>query len=368
MNRTIIPDDISRNKREDGTLEIYVKNQLAATVTDGTDTYDFASEVLEDMGYIIKEDYYERRATTEVEDKYTFSNSTQISAQTGLIGHLRADMDTDGNSFFSTWFGWNDRLKTQEFKDEFDKVLDSLREEGDILHNRKALAGYCYSNPQARMKTDMEYYGVRVDTDKYSYLFRLCPNKGEYNLYCYCYVKEWLNKHIKTAEKGIRFITPNYKEKFRIPDGDKVRITLNDGSYFDEVCRYIDDYHVEVGRNLYHICEFAERMEQNGNTVIPIRSNLPERCFSVLAETGEMIIIQKGESGYYHSDLNCNDATVSRVVAAENNKRLGVSKIQEECMVAGSMFGWDVPGADPKNNDATGRFCPSKPKDRGDAR
>ena len=368
MNRTIIPDDISRNKREDGTLEIYVKNQLAATVTDGTDTYDFASEVLEDMGYIIKEDYYERRATTEVEDKYTFSNSTQISAQTGLIGHLRADMDTDGNSFFSTWFGWNDRLKTQEFKDEFDKVLDSLREKGDILNNRKALAGYCYSNPQARMKTDMEYYGVRVDTDKYSYLFRLCPNKGEYNIYCYCYVKEWLNKHIKTAEKGIRFITPNYKEKFRIPDGDKVRITLNDGSYFDEVCRYIDDYHVEVGRNLYHICEFAERMEQNGNTVIPIRSNLPERCFSVLAETGEMIIIQKGESGYYHSDLNCNDATVSRVVAAENNKRLGVSKIQEECMVAGSMFGWDVPGADPKNYDATGRFCPSKPKDRGDAR
>ena len=112
----------------------------------------------------------------------------------------------------------------------------------------------------------------------------------------------------------------------------------------------------------------SERMEVNGNNVIPLRSSLPDHCFSVLAETGEMIIIKKGESGYYHSDLNCNDATVSRVVAAENNKRLGVSKIQEECMVAGSMFGWDVPGADSKNYDATGRFCPSKPKDRGDAR
>ncbi len=311
---------------------------------------------------------YEKRSMIETEDMYAFSQSSQISAQTGLIGYLRADMDTDGNGFFSTWNGWNDRLKTQEFKDEFDAVINSLREEGDILYNRKALAGYCYSNPQARMSTDMEYYGVRVDTTKYSYMMRLCPEKGEYNLYCYCYYKSWLDSHMKMAEKGIRFITPHYEEKFRIPDGDKVRITLNDGSYFDEVCRYIDDYHVEIGSSLYHICEFAERMEENGNKVIPLRSSLPERCFTVHPETGEMIIIKKGESGHYNTDLNCNDAAVSRVVAAENNKKLGVTKTQEKCMVAGSMFGWDVPGADPKSYDADGKFTPNKMKDRGDAR
>ena len=43
------------------------------------------------------------RALTEKEDKYTFSNSMQISMQCGLIGHLRADMDSDGNGFFSSW-------------------------------------------------------------------------------------------------------------------------------------------------------------------------------------------------------------------------------------------------------------------------
>lgn len=42
---------------------------------------------------------YEQRAMIEAEDKYTFRQSTQISMQTGLIGHLRADMDTDGNGF-----------------------------------------------------------------------------------------------------------------------------------------------------------------------------------------------------------------------------------------------------------------------------
>jgi hypothetical protein len=39
----------------------------------------------------------------EVERKYTYSQSQQIQMQTGLIGYLRADMDTDGNGFFSTW-------------------------------------------------------------------------------------------------------------------------------------------------------------------------------------------------------------------------------------------------------------------------
>lgn len=48
-------------------------------------------------------------------------------------------------------------------------------------------------------------YGVRVNTDQYAYLMRLNPHKGEYNLYCYCYVREWLDRHLKQAERGIRY-------------------------------------------------------------------------------------------------------------------------------------------------------------------
>lgn len=208
----------------------------------------------------------EKRAMLEAEDKYTFSQSTQITGQTGLIGYLRADMGTDGNEF---WSGWNDcraDLKTAEFKAEFDDVINTLREEGDILNSRKALANYCYSTPQSKMQDEQDYYGVRVDTEKYAYLLRLNPNKGEYNLYCYCYIREWLDSHIKKAEKGIRFIDSNYNDLFRIPDGGNIRIHFSWKE--DEIyrCRYIDDYHVEVGNNLYHICEFAERMEVNGCT------------------------------------------------------------------------------------------------------
>ena len=128
---------------------------------------------------------YEKRAMIEAEDKYTFRQSTQISMQTGLIGHLRADMDTDGNGFFSSWFDFREELKTDEFEAEFDEVINSLREEGDILHNRRALAKYCYCTPQSRMQEEPGYYGVRVDTKKYAYLLRLNPDRGEYNLYCY---------------------------------------------------------------------------------------------------------------------------------------------------------------------------------------
>ena len=214
---------------------------------------------------------YEKRAMTEEEDKYSFSQSSQISAQCGFIGYLRADMDTDGNGFFSTWNDYRKDLKTDEFKVEFDKIINSLREEGDILHNRKALANYCYSNPQSKMSVSDGYYGVRVDTDKYVYLLRLNPNKGEYNVYCYCYRRDWLDDHIKQARRGIRFITSKYEEKFRINDGDKVQIVYSTGEKAEKSCRYIDDYHFELGDSLFHICEFAELMERQENTVVPYK-------------------------------------------------------------------------------------------------
>ena len=307
------------------------------------------------------------RALTEKEDKYTFSNSMQISMQCGLIGHLRADMDSDGNGFFSSWEDYRKELKTDEFKDEFDKVINLLREEGDILYNRKSLAKYCYSSPQAKMNNEQDYYGVRIDTQKYAYLCRLNPNKGEYNLYCYCYIKDWLDKHIRSAEKGIRFITPEYKEKFRISDGEKIRITFSDGEVKDRVCRYIDDSHVEVGDDLYHICEFAERMEQCGATFIPLRSDLPEVCFSILPSTGDVIIIKRGESGYYRCEYSTEDKAFNREFANDRNANLGVSKAQVEAMLAGSMYGWDVPAADPKSYDVNGTLLRNT-KDRGDAR
>lgn len=310
----------------------------------------------------------EKRAMTEAEDKYTFRQSSQISGQCGLIGHLRADMDTDGDGFFSSWFDYRPDLKTDDFKAEFEEVINSLREEGDVLHSRSDLAKYCYSTPQSRMQAEQDYYGVRVNTEKYAYLLRLNPNKGEYNLYCYCYRRDWLDSHLRQAERGIRFINPNYKELFRIPDGDRVRLLYSDGEKEDRTCRYIDDYHVEVGDNLYHICEFAERMERSQAKVIPLRSSLPEQCYVYVETKNEVGLIQKGESGYYRTDMWIKDANDGRQITNELNEKIGVTKAQAEAMKAGSMFGWETPASDPKNYDADGMPIKPKHRDRGDAR
>ena len=76
--------------------------------------------------------------------------------------------------------------------------------------------------------------------------------------------------------------------------------------------------------------------------------SLPEMCFSVLPTTGDLICIKRGESGYYPSDWNTGDRTRNQKLADYHNQELGVTKAQQRAMEAGSMFGWDCPGADPK--------------------
>lgn len=211
----------------------------------------------------------EYRAITKAEQKYTFKQSNRLSSQTALIGYLRGDFGSCGKEFWTTWNGIREDLKTDEFKAEFDDVINGLRD-GDVLADWKAMSSYCFSNPDSSFGDNRNHYGIRLDTDKYSYLMRLNPYIGEYNLYCYCYRKDWLNSHLEKAERGIRFFDSNYNEKFRIADGEKISITYSNGKTSEKICRYIDDNHMEVGTNLYHICEFGDFCERNGIIVEPV--------------------------------------------------------------------------------------------------
>ena len=83
---------------------------------------------------------------------------------------------------------------------------------------------------------------------------------------------------------------------------------------------------------------------------------LPEHCYGVLDTTGELIIIKRGETGYYRTDYSTNNKSENMKLKDYYNDILGVDHVQEQCMKAGSMFGWHVPGADPNNYDENGRF------------
>lgn len=294
------------------------------------------------------------------ERMYAYSQSVQLEGQTGCIGHLRGDFGS-GQAFYTTWDDHRAQYKTDEFKAEFDEVVNVLRAENGcgLFVSRNSMSKFCREHPEAGFEGNYcTEYGFKLKTMQHTYMLRCNPNKGDYNFYLYAYVSQLLERHKKRAEQGIRFITPNYKEVFRIPDGDKIQITPPDGEKLLRTCRFIDETHLEVGNYLYHICEFAERMEKAGSTVIPMRSSLPGKCFSVLPSTGELIILAHGEMGYTLSGMRIEGKT-SQEAADIANDTIGVTKAQEAAMLAGSLFGWDTPAADPRNYNEDG--APIKP-------
>ncbi len=172
------------------------------------------------------------RPLTEEERKYTYAQSTQLDGQTGNIGFLRGDFGSNGNQFFTTWTDRWDKYKTDVFRESLDDVVNTLRSgEYGLLQDRTAMTGYVMEHPDSLFGTDSgTVAGFRVDTEEHAFLIRCNPVQGDYNFYCYCYVSEYLDRHMADARKGIRFIDPHYKELFRIPDGGKIVITEPGGN------------------------------------------------------------------------------------------------------------------------------------------
>ena len=72
--------------------------------------------------------------------------------------------------------------------------------------------------------------------------------------------------------------------------------------------------------------------------VLKTLEKLPEMCAAAHWD-GSPIIIKRGVMGYYPAPPSLD---VERY-----NARHGVTAAQREAMEVGSMFGWEVPGADP---------------------
>lgn len=53
-----------------------------------------------------------------------------------------------------------------------------------------------------------------------------------------------------------------------------------------------------------------------------MRNKLPELCCSVLPSTGELIIIKRGERGYYRSEWNTDSREENQKIADFTNSRL----------------------------------------------
>lgn len=131
---------------------------------------------------------------TPKERRYSFTQSVATMAESGCIGHLRADLN---GGFFSSWDDHVKELKTEQFKERFNRFVNELR--ADVMADREALVHFLYSNIYDAVddRSGYERWYYRVDDGEYSYMLRLVPTKGDYNMYCYCYMKEQLDKSLE---------------------------------------------------------------------------------------------------------------------------------------------------------------------------
>ena len=126
-------------------------------------------------------------------------------------------------------------------------------------------------------------------------------------------------------KKHIRFVNSNEQTLFNLPDGGRIRITYPDREPADRVCHFIDEYHTDIGGYHYHICEFAERMEQIGAKYKPLdyikEPEFYERHF--LLATGK----SRGPA-YYFIDETETHAFAYAPSGAEKGKKYCIAEVK----------------------------------------
>jgi hypothetical protein len=81
---------------------------------------------------------------------------------------------------------------------------------------------------------------------------------------------------LEDKRKDIIFRDSDYKEKFRIKDGESIKVTLGyDSEVVTRKCRWIDECHTKIGSEYYHVDEYAEKSAKAGNVTEPVNAGKP---------------------------------------------------------------------------------------------
>jgi hypothetical protein len=129
-----------------------------------------------------------------------------------------------------------------------------------------------------------------------------------------------------------------------VPFAFGLKILSEGYSYYLRVHPDIGKIKIHAYDNRYLLPELAGKHE------------LPRKCFSTLPTSGKRILIWRGQSGYDSFDGGVENRAAVRVEVDRDNARWGVTRAQEEAMLAGSMFGWDTPAAKAWRYNEDGRL------------
>lgn len=164
--------------------------------------------------------------------------------------HLK---EVQGGDFEYTVFDRQTRQKTAEGKISLDDVLDGIDPTHDHLAAARAAAiGAAGLQSGPLGGSDVAQVGLTSLKD-----FRDSDIRRR---------SIWEPETL--PKDDIRFINSSYDEQFRLPNGGKIEVEYPDRT-FSAKCEYIDDYHIYVGSEVYHICQFAEVLERGGGVCRP---------------------------------------------------------------------------------------------------
>ena len=116
------------------------------------------------------------------EGQLFYSNS---AAEERCIGHMRFDVDACGK----LWSSWQPhqaahKFNRQPFKDEFYAIMNALQRR--VFSQPKHILPVLLDMRIPVFGAERHYYGFHIDTEAYSYYFRIFPYPGDYS---YCYVR-----------------------------------------------------------------------------------------------------------------------------------------------------------------------------------
>ena len=123
---------------------------------------------------------------------FFYSQGEKEDRLSGCIGHLRGDFGS-GSQFYTTWWPHQgDKLNGPAFKTDLQRIVNWLRQDFSPLNDLKTMSEFCsfYDGSSAIPGTPFRTHGFRIDSQRFCYMLRCFPQKGDYNFYLYCYDKE----------------------------------------------------------------------------------------------------------------------------------------------------------------------------------
>ena len=113
---------------------------------------------------------------------------SDTSEEPRCIGHLRFDVDNCGK-LWSSWWPHSAAQKHNRppFREEFDALVNALQRM--LFHDPDHIRQRLIDLGVPVIAEDRRYYGFHIDSDAYSYYFRVYPGRGDYS-YCYCHARE----------------------------------------------------------------------------------------------------------------------------------------------------------------------------------